>query len=162
MNIVYKNTVSADEINFLRKSVGFRQILPEQLIAGLNGSAFIVSAYDENKLIGMSRLIWDGGIVALIPNILILPEYKDQGIEKEMITLIIDFLKSKLKPGFSIQLDIKAWDGQESLCESLGFQISTKERRGVPMHICLTDQIELTDEMFKQCEFSEKSGKETV
>ena len=156
MNITYKNTISANEVNFLRKSLGFRQILPEQLTAGLNGSVFIVSAYDKDQIVGMSRLIWDGGIVALIPNILVLPEYRNQGIENKMVTKTIDFLKSKLKPGFSIQLDIKAWDGQESICEDLGFQVSTKESRGVPMHICLTDQIELTDKKFKQCEFSEK------
>lgn len=156
MDITYKNTITADEVNFLRASVGFRQILPEQINTGLSGSAFITAAYDNERIIGMSRLIWDGGIVALIPNILVLPEYQDQGVEAEMITQIIDFLKSKLKPGFSIQLDVKAWDGQESLCESLGFQVSTREHRGVPMHICLTNQIELTDAKFRQCEFAEK------
>lgn len=156
MNITYKNTISADEVNFLRASVGFRQILPEQLNSGLNGSAFIVAAYDNKQVIGMARLIWDGGIVALIPNILVLPEYQKQGIENEMITRIIDFLKSSLKPGFSIQLDIKAWNGQESICEDIGFQISAKELRGTPMHICLTNQIEITDKKFRQCEFSEK------
>ena len=156
MNITYKNTVSADEVNLLRKSLGFRQILPEQITAGLNGSSFIVAAYVQEQIIGMARLIWDGGIAALIPNILVLPEYQNQGVEDEMVSRIIDFLRSKLKPGFSIQLDIKAWDGQESLCEALGFQISTRERRGTPMHICLTDHIELTDKKFKQCEFSEK------
>ena len=157
MNIAYKNTISADEVNFLRASAGFRQILPEQINSGLSGSAFIVAAYDNEQIIGMSRLIWDGGIVALIPNILVLPEYQDQGVEAEMITQIIDFLKSKLKPGFSIQLDLKAWNGQESLCENLGFQISTKELRGTPMHICLTDHIELTDAKFRQCEFALKN-----
>ncbi|MDE5575811.1 MAG: GNAT family N-acetyltransferase [Oscillospiraceae bacterium] len=154
MNITYKSTVSAEEVNFLRASVGFRQILSEQINAGLDGSALVVSAYDRSKIAGMARLIWDGGMVALITDVLVLPEYKTQGVEQELITRLLDFLRSKLKPGFGIQVDVKVWDNREALYESLGFQLSTNERRGTPMHICLTDRIELTDAEFKQCAFS--------
>ena len=151
MEITYKNTISAEEVNFLRTSVGFRQILPEQINNGLEGSALIVAAYDQQQIVGMSRLIWDGGYVALIPDILVLPEYGSQEIKEKLITQILDFLRSKLKPGFGIQVDIKAWDYQEGFYEILGFQLSTPERRGTPIHICLTDQIELTDAKYGQC-----------
>ena len=162
MSITYKNTISAEEVNFLRASVGFRQILPEQFNAGLNGSALIVSAYDKSQIVGMARLIWDGGIAALITDVLVLPEYKMHGIEKELVTRILDFLRSKLKAGFGIQADVKAWDNQEEFYKNLGFQLSTPERRGVPMHICLTDQIELTDAKFKQCEFRERDSSDIL
>ena len=154
MEITYKNTISAEEVNFLRKSVGFRQILPEQIRNGLEGSAFITAAYDHQQIVGIARLIWDGGYVALIPDILVLPEYGSRGIKESLITQVLVFLRSKLKPGYGIQVDIKAWDYQEGFYENLGFQLSTPERRGIPMHICLTDQIELTDTKYKQCGFS--------
>ncbi len=154
MGITYKNTILVEEINFLRASIGFRQILPEQIKNGLDGSALIVSAYDQQQIVGMARLIWDGGYVALIPDVLVLPEYESQEIEYKLITQILDFLRSKLEPGFGIQVDIKAWNCREDFYESLGFQLSTSKRRGTPMHICLTDQIELTDAKYKQCGFS--------
>lgn len=154
MSITYKNTVSAEEVNFLRASAGFRQILPEQIMAGLDGSALVVSAYDRSQIAGMARLIWDDGMVALITDVLVLPEYKTHGVEQELITRLLDFLRGKLKPGFGIQIDVKVWGNREALYESLGFQLSTNERRGTPMHICLTDRIELTDAGFKQCAFS--------
>lgn len=153
MSITYKNTISAEEVNLLRASIGFRQILPEQISAGLNGSALIAVAYDQCRIVGMARLIWDGGFVALIPDVLVLPEYKMQGVERELITRLLDFLQSKLEPGFGIQVDIKAWDQRETFYEELGFQLSTYELRGIPMHICLTNQIELTDAKFGQCSF---------
>lgn len=156
MSITYKDSTTADEVNLLRASIGFRQINPEQIKAGLDGSAFTIAAYNQRQIVGMARLIWDGGMVALIPDVLVLPEYQMKGIEQEMVTRILDFLRSKLKPGFGIQVDVKAWDNQETFYESLGFQISTQERRGVPMHICLTDHIELTDAKFKQCAYSDK------
>jgi Acetyltransferases len=154
MNIIYKNIITADEVNSIRASVGFRKIHPEQVQAGLEGSSYIISAYDEDRVIGMARLIWDNGTVALIKDILVVPEYQMQGIDTEMITRIFDFLRAKLKPGFGIQVDVNAWNNQEQFYEDLGFQVSTPQRRGVPMHICLTNQIELTDTMFKQCELS--------
>ena len=98
----------------------------------------------------MARLIWDGGAVALIRDIIVVPDYQMQGIEAELIRQILDFLNTKLKPGFGIQVDVMAWSNQEKIYESLGFQASIPQRRGRPMHICLTDQIELTDAMFQQ------------
>lgn len=156
MDLIYTNTITADEVNAIRKSMGWRQNHPEQFQDSLNGSTLIVAAYKEGKAIGMVRLIWDGGEVAVIPNILILPEYQMQGIENEMLSRIFDFLRSKLKPGYGIQVDIRVWNNQEPYYERIGFQASTPQRRGTPMHICLTNQIELTDAIFKQCGFSEK------
>lgn len=52
------------------------------------------------------------GTVALIHNILVIPQYQMQGIEIEMITRIFDFLRAKLKPGFGIQVDVRAWNYQ--------------------------------------------------
>lgn len=98
----------------------------------------------------MARLIWDGGAVALIRDIIVVPDYQMRGIETELIKQIFDFLNSKLKPGFGIQVDVMAWKSQEKIYEDLGFQVSLPQRRGMPMHICLTNQIELTDAMFQQ------------
>ncbi len=156
MNLAYTNIITVDEVNAIRASVGFRQIHPEQVQAGLDGSALIVAARAEDKAVGMARLIWDGGSVALIQDILVIPEYQARGVQAEMITRIFDFLRSRLKPGFGVQVDVRVWNNQEPFYESLGFQVSTPQRRGVPMHICLTDQIELTDAMFQQGESGSK------
>ncbi|MDE7385064.1 MAG: GNAT family N-acetyltransferase [Anaeroplasmataceae bacterium] len=153
MGIIYTNTITVENVNSIRAAVGFRRIHPDQLQASIAGSAFIIAAYDQDKAVGMARLIWDGGYVALIQDILVVPQYQMQGIEKECITLIFAFLNSKLKPGWGIQVDVKAWNNQE-LFESLGFQVSTPQKRGIPMHICLSNQIELTDAMFQQCDYS--------
>lgn len=150
MEITYTNTITQENANFLRASVGFRRIHPEQLQASLDGSALVAAAYGQSGAIGMARLIWDGGSVALIRDIIVVPDYQVQGIEAELVRRLLEFLNSKLKPGFGIQVDVMVWDNQEIVFEELGFQVSTPERRGIPMHICLTNQIELTDMMFQQ------------
>lgn len=156
MELTYTNTITVDEVNAIRKSMGWRQNHPEQMQDSLDGSAMIAAAYQGDKAIGMVRLVWDGGEAAVVPNILISPEYQLKGIENELLSRVFNFLHSKLKPGYGIQVDIRVWNNQEPYYESIGFQVSTPQRRGTPMHICLTNQIELTDAMFKQCRFSEK------
>lgn len=152
----FKDSITADEINYLRAAIGFRQILPEQIEAGLKGSALIISAYDSGNLIGTGRLIWDGGVVTLIHDLIVIPQYRSLGIEAKIINLILDYLKTQLKPGFGIQVDIRAWGEQQTICTDVGFILSTSERRGVPMHICLTKQIELTDKLYKQMKYVEE------
>ena len=115
MGITYTNTITEENVNSIRTAVGFRGIHPEQLQASLDGSAFIIAAYDQDKAVGMARLIWDGGSVALIHDILVVPEYRMQGIEAELITHIFDFLKSKLKTGWGIQVDVRAWGYHEKI-----------------------------------------------
>ena len=154
MALEYRNSITPEEVNLLRKAVGFRRIDPEQLSAGLNGSALVVSAYDRGSVVGMVRLIWDGGMAALLTDLLVLPDYQEQPVLRDMVLQVFSYLKGKLKPGFGIQVDVHAWGQQEALLRELGFEISTPERRGVPMQLCLTEQIELTDEKFGQCGFS--------
>jgi hypothetical protein len=108
-----------------------------------------VAVYDDDKAIGMARLIWDGGGGASISTILD-PKYIGNGMEHELISCVLNYLREQLKPGFGIQVDVRAWKGQEALYENLGFILSTAERRGIPMHICLTNQIELTDAKFQK------------
>ncbi|MDE6241698.1 MAG: FAD-binding protein [Anaeroplasmataceae bacterium] len=69
----------------------------------------------------------------------------------QLLSLGVHFDKNS--DGWGIQVDVKAWNNQE-LFESLGFQVSTPQKRGIPMHICLSNQIELTDAMFQQCDYS--------
>ena len=151
--MVYKNSISADEVNKLRRAACFRQIDEAQIRAGLSGSVLIVSAYEDSDAVGMARLLWDGGMTALITDLIVLPEYQNRGIETELVRQILNFLQDRLHPGFGIQVDVRAWGDQEILYRKLGFEVSAQERRGVPMHICLTEQIELTDARFRQCGF---------
>jgi hypothetical protein len=107
MNIHYNNTITVCEVNSIRKAMGWRQILPEQMQEELDRFEFIVSAYDEDKAIGMATS--DG-------TVLIIPEYQFIGIEDEFMSQIINFLLKKLKPGYGTQLDIRVWNERQIDC----------------------------------------------
>ena len=154
MEITFQNSITPDQINRLRKAVGFRQLDTEQISAGLAGSQLTLAACEQGEAIGMARLIWDGGGAALVTDVIVLPEYQEQGIEAELVKRILGYLPASLKPRYGMPVDVRAWGSQEEIYQELGFIESTRERRGLPMHICLTEQIELTDSRFGQGDFS--------
>jgi GNAT superfamily N-acetyltransferase len=122
MNTTYVNSITAEYYIALRESAGWKYIHPEQAAAGLEGSAFIVAAKDGAKTIGTARLIWDGGYSAYITDVVVFPDYRGQGIGTEMMKRILEFLRSKMKPGFKIAVYLLAAKGQEGFYERFGFE----------------------------------------
>lgn len=53
---------------------------PDQLMNALKHSHSLVSAWVEDRLIGLGNAISDGYLVVYYPHLLILPEYQGQGI----------------------------------------------------------------------------------
>ena len=137
-------------MNELRKSIGFRRLHLDQISLSLQGSKKVIGVYDGEINVAMARLIFDGGSVALILDLIVKPEYENLNIEKTMIEKMLDYLKDQLKPGFGIQIDIKAWNKQVEIYEGLGFQTSEVINRGVAMHRCISQDIELTDKKYHQ------------
>jgi len=61
MSIVYKNSITADEVNAIRKSMGWRQIHHEQQQANIDGNTLTIAAYKSETAVAMAGLRWNGG-----------------------------------------------------------------------------------------------------
>jgi GNAT superfamily N-acetyltransferase len=139
LNIAYTNTISVDNYNALREAAGWGSIHPEQAAATIAGSAFIISATDGDKTVGTARVVRDGGYAALIKDVLVLPEYQHQGIGTEMMNQLMTFLRSQLKPGYGIQVDLMCAIDREPFYEKFGFAVRPRERRGAGMDMWITE-----------------------
>ncbi|MDR3084724.1 MAG: GNAT family N-acetyltransferase [Christensenellaceae bacterium] len=137
MRIVYLSELDVEDYNALRRSAGWAPVHPAQARAGLDGSALVVAAQSEGKTVGTARVVWDGGPAALIKDVLVLPEYRGQGIGSEMVRRLLAFLESKLEPGYAISVDLMASEGREAFYERLGFSRRPRERRGPGMDLVL-------------------------
>ena len=121
MNITYTNSISAENCNKLRNSAGWPQMHNKQIEIGLSNSTFIVVAMDNDIIVGMARIISDGGYVYFIVDVIVLPEYQRKGIGKTMMKMIMDFIDRKLEDGHCIQIDLLAARGKEKFYEEFGF-----------------------------------------
>ncbi|WP_165040366.1 GNAT family N-acetyltransferase [Dysgonomonas sp. ZJ709] len=98
MKIEYSNKIP--EINSffaLYESTGWNNSegkTKEELYNAIEKSWYIISAFADNNLIGFGRVISDGYLHAFIVDLIILPEYKQQGIGTEILNRLVDQIKS--------------------------------------------------------------------
>jgi len=120
--ITYRHDVPAIEYNNLRVGAGWRSLSLEQAEMGLNNSAFLISAWDEDKPIGVARVISDRGYIYLIVDVIVTPEYQGQGIGRHMVEEIETWLSEEKKGKPTMMVYLMAAEGKESFYEQFGFK----------------------------------------
>jgi len=95
MNIDYTtNLPDKDQYFKLFESTGWNKeynLDKEQVFETLLNSWYMICAYKDDKLVGFGRIISDGIMHALILDMIILPEFQNNGIG----SIILDKLKEK-------------------------------------------------------------------
>lgn len=66
---------------------------PERLYKALMNSSTVLTAWDDNKLVGLIRVLDDTEMLAQIHYVLVHPEYQGQGIAGKML----EYIKKKYK-----------------------------------------------------------------
>lgn len=63
---------------------------PQKLQQAYLNSAFVVTAWDGDRLIGAGRAITDGLFNAYLPDIAVCPEYRSKGVGRKVIGLLLE------------------------------------------------------------------------
>lgn len=137
MNIEYKQFVTAEDYNVLREAVGWARLCREQAQQGLENSVYVIGCYDNEKIIGAARVIWDGGYISYLADVMVMPEYQKMGIGKHMVQSAMDFMKSQLKDGWEIKMVLVAAKGKEAFYRQFGFHERPNEEAGAGMDVWL-------------------------
>ena len=105
MEVIYKETkdFSESELKELFESVNWESAnYPAKLVRAMKNSSRVISAWDNEKLIGLARAISDGETVALIHYVLVNPAYQGCHIGGELVKRVIsaysDLLYIKVMP----------------------------------------------------------------
>jgi len=133
MTIDYKNDISVQDYNFLRKSVGWNEININQAKVGISNSLYLITANNMNKTIGLVRVVGDGGYIAVIVDVIVLPEYQGKGIGKSLIQKIMELINNDLKEGESVFVNLMAAKGKEPFYRQFGFIDRPNEIMGCGM-----------------------------
>lgn len=62
---------------------------PEQLQKALANSHSLITAWDEQQLVGLGNAISDGHLVVYFPHLVVRPSYQRQGIGREILTRLL-------------------------------------------------------------------------
>jgi GNAT superfamily N-acetyltransferase len=66
---------------------------PDELFNGLVNSHSLITAWDEDKLIGLGNAISDGHLVVYYPHLLVHPDYQGKGIGKKIVDRMLEKYK---------------------------------------------------------------------
>lgn len=98
MNITIKEYTQYNETEILNlyKSVGWTNYSdkPEMLKNAYANSLKILGAYEDEKLLGIIRVVGDGYSIVFIQDILILPEYQHCGVGTALIKKILEMYQN--------------------------------------------------------------------
>ena len=133
MMIRYMESISPEEYVELRRKAGWAELAPEQAAACVEKAYMIRCARDDDKAVGMARLLWDGGYIAYLSDVVVDPEYQGRGVGSRLVEACIDGLKNDMKPGYRVKMTLSSTRGKESFYERFGFRIRPNEDVGAGM-----------------------------
>ena len=101
----------------------------EVLQAAIDNSWYWISAYDDQTLIGIGRLVSDGALYAFVCDMIVDPQYQKQGIG----SAILEMLKEKCKKHSFRRVWLFAAPGRAGFYLSNGFEIRPDDAPGMQM-----------------------------
>ena len=131
--IQYTDHITPEEYMDLRKKVGWMQFPLEEAKNCVENAYMVICVRDEDRAVGVVRLLWDGGYVAFLSDVLVDPAYQGQGIGRKLVETVIQRIRSEMKPGYKVKLTLNSAKGKEPFYEKLGFKERPNEEAGAGM-----------------------------
>ncbi len=81
----------------------------------------------------MTRVVGDGGYIAYIADVIVLPEYQGLGIGKNMVGMAMQFINNGISEGETVFVNLMAAKGKEHFYRKFGFSERPDETHGAGM-----------------------------
>ena len=122
-----------EEYRTLRSAAGLSAMSETQASQGLPSSWCAVCVRDGGELIGMGRVVGDGGCFFLVVDIAVRPDRQQQGIGKRIMAALMEQLHSRAPAGAMIGLFA---DGEAyRLYQQYGFKLVAPAAQGMLLRL---------------------------
>jgi len=122
-------TPTVSEYKQLRASVGWWETDEKATEVALNNSLFSVVAIENDNIVGLGRVVGDGGLYFYIQDLVVHPEFQKNGLGKRLMEELMSYLKANAKSGAFVGL--LAAKGLEKYYESFGFKVRNEDAPGM-------------------------------
>ena len=139
MEIKRVDFINVNRYNFLRKSVNWREVCREFVETGFRNSINFV-AEEEGEIIGITRIITDGGYFNYLSDVIVMPEYQGKGIGRLLVEKAMEYLNNRLGSDNCMYVALTAAAGKESFYRKFGFLVLPDGDQGAGMSQYLLKQ----------------------
>ena len=131
--ILAEECPTPEEYLQLRRLVGWGLPDPSAIAPSLRNSHYCVCARAQGKIVGMARIIGDGGMVFYIQDVIVEPSYQGRGIGKRLMDRVMGYVRRHAVEHTIVGL--MAAKGKEEFYEHYGFMRRPNEKFGAGMTI---------------------------
>lgn len=134
MGINYGNVIpSKEEFYQLYQTTGWNAgtYTEDDLFKAINNSWYVLSAYQDGKLVGFGRIISDGIYQTFIGDLIVHPDYQKRNIGSEILNLLTEKCKSS---GIK-WIQLTCAEGKADFYKKYGFQARPAEAPGMQKFI---------------------------
>lgn len=117
----------------LRIQDGLSPMSEAAAAVGLPGSWCAVCVRQDGELIGMGRVVGDGGLFFLVVDIAVTPSMQGRGLGRRIMAALMAQLHARAPVGALVSL--LADGGASRLYESFGFRFSAPRSRGMLLRL---------------------------
>ncbi|WP_285766569.1 GNAT family N-acetyltransferase [Peribacillus sp. SI8-4] len=91
---IENNAPTLEEYTYLCESVGWTDYINFDVAeASLGNSIHCLTVKDQKQIVGMGRIVGDGAIYFYIQDIVVHPDHQNNGIGKEIMNHLVEYLK---------------------------------------------------------------------
>ena len=124
-----ERTPSVEDYNRLRVAAGLNRRDPVAAEAGLPNTLFGVCVESGGRVVGIGRIIGDGGLFFQVVDVAVVPEHQGEGLGAMVMDALLSWLRDNASPNAYVQL--VAEEGTTGFYERYGFKVRTPESSGI-------------------------------
>ena len=135
MDFSIKKTIDVNDFIKIRKDLNWNDISPMLVERAINGSMINISVFDNDRCIGIGRIVGDGALKGMLTDIMVLNEYQSRGVGKLIITSLINELENMVNNGECFQLEASPTANNRDFYIKCGLKYKPENQDGVYLWI---------------------------
>lgn len=128
---------SPQEYNWLRREAEWPEMDREACTRCLPSSSHVVSAFDGEELVGMGRIVGDGGLCFYIQDVIVAKSHRRRGVGTALMDALMDFIAERAVKDTYVGLMSAV--GMEPFYTPFGFTSRPTETLGCGMTLMWPD-----------------------
>lgn len=116
-----ENSLNLETYLSLRASVGWKLLKDSQAKKALENSLLTLTAYIDDKPVGMGRIVGDGAVICYVQDLVVKPEYQKYGVGSVIMERLIKFVTDIKEKDTEIMMCLMCAKGREHFYEKFGF-----------------------------------------